>query len=60
MIVKQGEWNIVQIGNTKYQNMCKNVLLKTVTIRSGPWLSQTQSLIAKSPGSYTRSNGKVY
>ena len=35
MILKQGEWNIVQIGNTKYQNLCKNLLLKTVTIRSG-------------------------
>ena len=57
MIVKQGEWNIVQIGNTKYENMCKNVRLKTVTIRSGPRLSRTdygQSYI--SPGSYARSN----
>ena len=35
MILKQGEWSIIQIGNTKYQNLCNNLVLKTVMIQSG-------------------------
>ena len=43
MILKQGEWNIVQIGNTKYENLCKNVKLKTVLMRSGLRLLEISS-----------------
>ena len=43
MILKQGEWNIVQIGNIKYENLCKNVKLKTVLMRSGLRLLEISS-----------------